>query len=637
MSRVFVTKTSFTAGELDPQLLGRLDLKAQEDGAARLRNVLVRATGGVARRPGLARVAALPGAVRLVNFEAPFGPALLALGAARIDIVRGTRVIAGPASMWTEAQLADISWTRTGGRLLIVHPQVPPYLLVETAVDQFQLVRFEFETSGSDLTHTYQPYARFAAANVALELRDPDTGDSDDELDVGTVDLVASEPVFHPLLLGAVFRYKRHEIEIRSVDPFDRTRASGKLREQVENGKATRDWDEQAFGAMRGWPATVTVYQDRLVIGGSRDLPDWLWTSKTGRHANFDLGEALDDEGIAFRLGGDELHTIRGLQAGRQLQVFTNAGEWVVRGTPLAPTTAQLELQTRVGSWAARRLRPLDVDGATLFIGASGRELREFLFADSEQAYQAADIALLARHLLVDPIDIAFDGRRRLLLILRADGRAAAATIDRNSNVVGWTLLEAVGSAPCAWRCTRASPGCWRDRGARCCSRVWTTRWESITAARSPTPRPRTVWSGLGELEGQAVIAVSEEGGARLTVAGGAITLPGPRAGSPWARPSPTRSSRCRCRCRAGGGQLRPPLSTGARELPGHRHRCVARRRRQRPAGPDRPAARWRGSSPATTACARSAGGAAWASRPGACSRTTPYRRRSFPFPPRSR
>ena len=52
MSRVLVAKTSFTAGELDPALLGRLDLKAQEDGAARLRNVIVQATGGVTRRPG---------------------------------------------------------------------------------------------------------------------------------------------------------------------------------------------------------------------------------------------------------------------------------------------------------------------------------------------------------------------------------------------------------------------------------------------------------------------------------------------------------------------------------------------------------------------------------------------------------
>ena len=58
MSRAFVTKTSFTAGELDPLLRGRLDLKAQEDGAARLRNVVVHPSGGVSRRPGLRLVAA---------------------------------------------------------------------------------------------------------------------------------------------------------------------------------------------------------------------------------------------------------------------------------------------------------------------------------------------------------------------------------------------------------------------------------------------------------------------------------------------------------------------------------------------------------------------------------------------------
>lgn len=526
MPRLLVTKTSFTAGELDPQLLGRLDLKAQEDGAARLRNVIVRATGGVSRRPGLLYVAALADARRLISFDTPFGPALLALGPTRIDIVRGTRVIAGPSSIWSAAQLADIGWTRIGGRLLLVHPEVPPHLLAETAVDQFQLTRWEFETSDSDATHTYQPYARFAPANVALELRDPGTGNSGGEIEAGAVDLVASEPVFHPLHLGTIVRYKRHEIEIRNVDPFDRARASGILREDVANGRATRDWDEQAFSGLRGWPATVTVYQDRLVIGGSRDLPDWLWTSRTGRHGNFDLGEGEDDRGIAFRLGGDELHRIRGLHAGRQLQVFTNAGEWVVRGSPLTPTTAELELQTRVGSWPARRLPPTEVDGATLFIGASGRELREFLYADSEQAYQAADIALLARHLLVDPVDIAFDGRRRLLLILRGDGRAAAATIDRNSNVVGWSLLESEGRLR-AVAVHQGEPWLLTEVGGQ----VLLERLDDtlgVDHARTLTSTsPASHWTGLAELEGREVTAISEEGAVtRVTVASGAVILP---------------------------------------------------------------------------------------------------------------
>ncbi|MCA3339782.1 MAG: hypothetical protein INF90_14785, partial [Roseomonas sp.] len=41
------TKTSFTAGELAPELLGRADLRAYENGARRLRNVVIQPTGGV--------------------------------------------------------------------------------------------------------------------------------------------------------------------------------------------------------------------------------------------------------------------------------------------------------------------------------------------------------------------------------------------------------------------------------------------------------------------------------------------------------------------------------------------------------------------------------------------------------------
>jgi hypothetical protein len=63
------TKTNFTAGELAPELLGRADLRAFENGARRLRNVVIQPTGGVARRPGLHHVAILSGMARLLPFE----------------------------------------------------------------------------------------------------------------------------------------------------------------------------------------------------------------------------------------------------------------------------------------------------------------------------------------------------------------------------------------------------------------------------------------------------------------------------------------------------------------------------------------------------------------------------------------
>ena len=52
MPRVRDTQTTFTRGELDPRLVGRIDVAAYRNGAAKLRNVQVIPQGGARRRPG---------------------------------------------------------------------------------------------------------------------------------------------------------------------------------------------------------------------------------------------------------------------------------------------------------------------------------------------------------------------------------------------------------------------------------------------------------------------------------------------------------------------------------------------------------------------------------------------------------
>lgn len=47
MARTTQIKTTFTAGEVSADLLGRGDLRAYENGALKLRNVFIQPTGGV--------------------------------------------------------------------------------------------------------------------------------------------------------------------------------------------------------------------------------------------------------------------------------------------------------------------------------------------------------------------------------------------------------------------------------------------------------------------------------------------------------------------------------------------------------------------------------------------------------------
>ena len=306
-------------------------------------------------------------------------------------------------TLWGAAEVADLSTARWGDRLLLCHPALPPKELVRNGVSGWQLRDWPYEQSLDDAG---QPRELVPVRDASPDPRSRSRSTTARaEIAAGSfVTVVASEPVFTPDHINAVIAVNGASISASSIPT--RRPPAGVWRGPAGAGGRQADPRLGGAGVQRGaWlAACVAVHQERLVIGGSRDVPDRLWFSKTGHPFNFDPGTGLDDEAITFRLAGDEQHDIRGLLPGRLLQVFTTSGEWIVRGAPITPGDGRGRAADADRLLAGRRLDPVEVDGAALFIGASGRELREFLYAESEQAYQAADIALLSRHLLDDPI-----------------------------------------------------------------------------------------------------------------------------------------------------------------------------------------------------------------------------------------
>lgn len=444
MTRVLQTKTSFTAGELDPVLYGRLDLRAQEEGAAKLTNVVVLPTGGVCRRPGMRFVSELTDGERLVSYDDGINTALIIFSAFKIVIVEdGAIVRTFPEVEWSREQITEMAWARQKNRLIIVHPDVEPHILTRTDSDWDLDQGLPWETEGIVGLYS-QPFARYSDNTIELALHQINGGPLSGPAS-GTVDVVANGEIFSIEHERKRTRLKFRGVEIEINGYISPSIVRGTTAQTIAEPRATRDWFEQAFSPARGWPRTVCFHQNRLVIGGSRDFPDYVWMSRTGRYFDFNLGDGLDDEAIAFRLNSDRLDIIRAIYSGRRLQIFTDSGEWVVTGNPLTPGSVAVDLQTRIGSYAVGRIDPIDVDGATLFVGTSGRDLREFIFSDSEQAYQAADLALLSRHLMVEPRALCFDSQNRLVVMVREDGDAALISIDRNSNVIAWSRMAVEG------------------------------------------------------------------------------------------------------------------------------------------------------------------------------------------------
>lgn len=492
-------KTSFTSGELSPDLLGRTDLRAYSNGARNLRNVFIHPTGGVFRRWGLRFIDMAKGPGRLINFEFNVEQTyLIVLTDHALDIYQSGARVAEIATPWTIEQVGQLNWTQSADTLLLVHPDVPPKQLTRRTDGQWNISDWEIsQDTTSTENRTFWPQNKFAAWNVTLTASGT----------TGTINVYANADVFTASHLGARFRIADREVLISGV--VSERQAVAAVQEPLTSTEPTVDWSEQAWSSARGWPVSVCFHQDRLVVGGSRDLPNRLWLSKSSDLFNFSVGTALDDEAIDFPILSDQVNAVRHVFSGRHLQVFTSGAEWMVTGDPLTPTNIQVHRQTRVGSPIDRTIPPRDVDGATLYVPRTGPQLREFIYSDTEQAYRSGDTALLAHHLFGKPVAMDYDKANRLFHVVMEEGKIATLTVYRDEDVTAWSLLETAG----LFRCIAAvgdqmfvlverdggffievfDPDLFVDAGLIGTSDVVTT-----------------TWSGLDHLEGQSVKVVAD-------------------------------------------------------------------------------------------------------------------------------
>ncbi len=495
MTRIRQVKTNFTAGEVSRELLGRGDLRAYENGALTLRNLFIFPTGGLTRRAGLSYIDTAAGNGRLIAFEFNTEQTyLLVLTDERIDIYAGGVNIQTLAAPWPAADIPQVAWTQSADTLLMTHPDHPPKRLTRGAGGTFALNDWIFYIE-EDIC--YQPYYKFVESAVTLT----PSGTS------GSISLTSSVPLFESGHDGTRLRVAGCEVEITSVD--SPTVVTVTVIEDLDDSNPTIDWSEQAFSPVRGYPVSVAFHQDRLVIGGSRDLPNRLWFSRSGDLFNFDLGEGLDDEAIEFAILSDQVNAIRGIFSGRHLQVFTSGAEWMVTGDPLTPETVQLNRQTRVGSVIDKYIPPVTVDGATLFVARNKQEIREFIYTDLEQAYQATDLALVSRHIIENPVDQDFDATRRLLFIVREDGKFATLTVYRAESVAAWTLHETQGAVK-AVSVVGDDVYLLIQRGDDFMIELFDNTLNLDSALTGEAGMPTTAWSGLDHLEGRTVSIIAD-------------------------------------------------------------------------------------------------------------------------------
>lgn len=212
----------------------------------------------------------------------------------------------------------------------------------------------------------------------------------------------------------------------------------------------TTEWEEQSYSALRGYPAAVAFHENRLWLAGTIAQPDGIWASQTADYFNFDVGDAEDSDALDLTASIGEINTIRHLVSNRDLQIFTSTSEMYIPAfsdKPITPTNAQLRRQTPFGS---DYVKPLVLDGATVYVQKTGSVVREFIFSDAENAYVANGVSTLSAHLIKNPKQMtilrgAINRPESYLFVVNDDGTIATFISNRAEQRAGWSEFTTDG------------------------------------------------------------------------------------------------------------------------------------------------------------------------------------------------
>jgi hypothetical protein len=155
MPRTQAIQTNFTAGEISPQLNGRVDIAKYQNGAATLENFYARAHGGANRHPGTRYVAACKNAnkkARAIPFVFSSSQAyILEFGDFYMRVFKdGGQVLDAFSAIYEivtpygEADLPDINYAQSADTMFLVHPSYAVRKLSRAAHADWKLSQYTF-------------------------------------------------------------------------------------------------------------------------------------------------------------------------------------------------------------------------------------------------------------------------------------------------------------------------------------------------------------------------------------------------------------------------------------------------------------------------------------------------------------
>ena len=399
--------TNFSSGELNPLLATRTDVPSYFQGAKQCRNFALLAEGGLMRRPGTSYLATLPAESRIIPFVFSDDEiAIIILSNQRMDVynISGTALTSNYTTNcnWTTAQLFELNFAQFGDTIFITHRNNPVREIYRESASSFIVREFAFKINEDVVVSgAYKidaPFYKYENPLTTLSISTAATG-------TGRI-VTASSGFFTSDYVGHYLTIDGSQCKITGYTSA--TEVTVTVIETIAGGAGPHfNWKEEAMSDPRGYPQAVTFHHNRLWLGGLKSRPAGIIASQIADYFNFDVGTGLDSEAIDSDITGNAVNEIRHMLSGKDLQVFTDGGEYYIPDSTdntITPSNISVLRQTPYG---ISRTAPHMFDQATGFVQKNGKAVREFVYSDLEDGYKSTAVSILAQHLIDSPKEIA--------------------------------------------------------------------------------------------------------------------------------------------------------------------------------------------------------------------------------------
>lgn len=197
-------------------------------------------------------------------------------------------------------------------------------------------------------------------------------------------------------------------------------------------------------------PSTVTFHDQRLMLGGSRTMPNAVWGSHPADFENMDYSRpAKPDDALSFALVAERVNSVHQLVSMDDFMVLSTDGIFSVNGggdgLPLTPSAIQPKRQNSRG---ASRLNPIVLDDIIFYMAGKGTTVRTLGFQFEVDGYQSNNVSIFSPHFLKGHIIINWayvEEPYSAIFLLRNDGVVLCFTWEAEQQVWGFTMLETEG------------------------------------------------------------------------------------------------------------------------------------------------------------------------------------------------